>query len=143
MMIFLLASKLIGAPGGLLNKTFCPRTNTVKQLLQMVIHARVIYIRGTPACRKSTTAKFLHHYYIFKSHGYLKVHYSTWTQTYLVPWLEYMNGQSGHTCLKADDLASMKDTFIIIDEVRVLFNDRGLWSDLTKRMSERPLEAGQ
>lgn len=36
----------------------------------------------------------------------------------------------------------MKDTLIIIDEVQASFNDTGLWSDLIKPMSERPLKAG-
>lgn len=129
-----------GAPGVSLDETFCPRTTTIEKLLQIITHARVVYVRGTPACGKSTMATLLRRY-VLDSHRHLKVHSFTWTQTYL-PWFEYMNIQSGLAYLKADDWASMENTLIIIDEVQVSFHDTGLWSDLIKPMSERPLKAG-
>lgn len=129
-----------GAPGGSLDETFCPRTNTSELLLQMVIRSRVVYVRGTPACGKSTLAELLHRHTL-ETRGYLNVHSFTWEQTD-DPWFAYLNRQSGLACLKAKDWASMKDTLIIIDEVQASFNDTGLWSDLIKPMSERPLKAG-
>lgn len=106
----------------------------------MVIRSRVVYVRGTPACGKSALAELLHRHTL-ETRGYLKVHSFTWEQTD-DPWFEYLNRQSGLACLKAKDWASMKDTLIIIDEVQASFNDTGLWSDLIKPMSERPLKAG-
>lgn len=114
-----------GAPGVSLDETFCPRTTTIEKLLQMITHARVVYVRETPACGKSTMARLLRHY-VLGSHRQLKVYSFTWTQTNL-PWFEYLNIQSGLIHLKADDWASMENTLIIIDEVQVSFHDTGLW----------------
>lgn len=122
------------------DESFCPRTTTIEKLLQMVTHSRVVFVRGTPACGKSTMAILLRRY-VVDSHRHLKVHSVTWAQTDL-PWFDYLNIQSGLAHLKADDWASMENTLIIIDEVQASFKDTGLWSDLIKPISERPRIAG-
>lgn len=106
----------------------------------MVIYSYVVYVSGTPAFGKSTLAEILH-IHTLETCGYRKVHSFTWRHTDS-PWFEYLNIQSGLACLTAEDCwASMKDTLIIIDELQASFNDTGLWSDLIKPMSARPLKA--
>lgn len=60
-----------GAPGSSLDESFCPRTDTSELLLQMVIHSRVVYVRGTLACEKSASVELLHRHTL-ETRGYLK-----------------------------------------------------------------------
>ena len=124
-----------GAPGGLLDETFCPRAQTTELLLQKAMHARVIYVRGTPACGKSTLANLLYRH-MLQTHQYLKVYSFTWMQTDLA-WFEYLNKQCGISFLGSEGWYSMKEILIIIDEVQGSFNDTGLWADLIKSIAER------
>lgn len=75
-----------GAPGASLDETLCPRTNTSELFLQMVIYSRVVYVRGTPACGKSTLAELLHRHTL-ESRGYLKVQSFSLGNRQIVPGL--------------------------------------------------------
>lgn len=117
------------------DKKFCPKTSTIKKLLQMDIYFCIVYVKRTLACKKSIMVTFFRHQYVIDLYKHHKVVLITWTQTNLLQF-EQLNLQNGLAYLKANDWVFIENTLIIIHKVQVLFKDISLWSNLIKLILE-------
>ena len=87
----------------------CPRTETVQALMHMIDEHKLVHVRGTPACGKSTLARQL--CTAFNSQNRLAVYiplYDGAVKSYLTAFMRYASA-CGHSSLDRSLLTTIRD----------------------------------
>jgi hypothetical protein len=127
---FLVANGLMSeSPDNLDDPLMCPRNKTVKELVRIFDDKRVVLVRGTPACGKSTLARLLYRYYKkLKIPGYL----GTWPKEESYQHYDSVIVQHAqkHGYSLAEDNLAGTDMLLTLDGAQTSYHDSGLWLDL-------------
>ena len=110
----------------------CPRTETVTGLLNRVLNERFLYVRGTPACGKTTLANLILSY--TESMPWLTCKYVTWTSNDSL-WAEYLSKEV-QISFNRITWRELSNTLFIIDEIQVSFEHSAFWSDFCKEIQQ-------
>lgn len=116
------------------NKYICTRDHTVSQLANTLDLQRIVHVRGTPACGKTTLALLLANYYDSKGGRVF----------YLPSWKGKLNESDPWNSLaervrtvyglestgKAD--LFVDETVLLLDEAQDSYEDDGLWNQIIK-----------
>lgn len=121
-----------------LNKFTCPRDGTVSQLAEVLDLRRIVHVRGTPACGKTTLALLLEKYY--RDKGERVFYLPSWKGNLdeSAPWnslaerIKNVYGEMGLKRMlgKADLFAD--ETVFLLDEAQDSYGDDTLWNRIIK-----------
>lgn len=107
----------------------CPRTETVKELAQLLENLRVVHVRGTPASGKTFLATLLHNYHIQKQ--VKSVYIPHWPQRHGgeptgLPFLVKKAQEAGFNYVTTNNILYLNIAYII-DEAQTSYEDDELW----------------
>jgi hypothetical protein len=112
----------------------CPRSETVRELARILDDQRVVLVRGTPTCGKSTLASLLCQYY--KKNKIPAVLIDSWpkedsNKSYYAVIAEQAK-DDGYSMPPKSDLPNA-NMLVVLDEAQMSYYDSGLWLGLIKR----------
>ncbi|KAF7181039.1 hypothetical protein CNMCM7691_000168 [Aspergillus felis] len=124
-----------------------PRSETVSTLADLIDSQKVVHVRGTPACGKTTLARLLQEYYEAKKRN--SIYIDTWRE--LDEYPPVGGGPYSRAWSKLDSMLRTRfgsnmnylapGTILIIDEAQGSYSDTLFWNSIIKqRLSHEGLD---